>query len=86
MVPDEKVVFYAEEDSNDELGKAREASKCKLCISRSALVDIMATQTYDDELASQGAGSDALESIRLGLLDFPKRRCDEQVREVRWQA
>lgn len=47
-------------DSEDQLGSAREESMYKLCTSRPALVDIMATQTYDDELASQGVGSNAL--------------------------
>lgn len=72
--------------SEDQLGEAREASKYKLCMSRPALVDIMATQTYDDELASQGAGSGA-----LCRYDWVCQTCkgDAVVNgygEVRWQA
>lgn len=81
------MVLCAEgKDSEDQLGSAREESKCKLCMSRPALVDIMATQRYDDELASQGAGSDA-----LCRYDWVYHTCkgDAVVNgygEVRWQA
>lgn len=55
-------------------------------MSRPALVDIMATQRYDDELASQGAGSDA-----LCRYDWVYHTCkgDAVVNgygEVRWQV
>lgn len=70
-----------EGSSGDQLGEAREASKCKLCMSRSALVDIMATQRYDDELASQGARSDALGRHDWVCQTSKTRRCGEQVRE-----
>lgn len=73
------VLCAEEKDSEDQLGSAREESKCKLCMSRPALVDIMATQRYDDELASQGAGSDALCRYDW-VYDLQRRRCGERVR------
>lgn len=75
-----------ERNSGDQLGKSWEASKCKLCMSRSPLVDIMATQSYDDELASQGAGSDALGRYDWVCQTSKRDAVVDRYGKVRWQA